>query len=234
MKICILGDIHGRTIWKQIIEKENPDKIIFLGDYVATHDNISAAEQINNLNEILSYKEDSSDKVILLRGNHCLQHLGYYWASCSGLNYEVYQYMSENSFKERFLNLTQWIYIDKNLKTVFSHAGISSVWMNNAHVDNIYNINQLKPSELFAFIPDSLYDYYGNSVTQPPVWIRPQTLCTCNIKDWDQVVGHTPVKQDIINMKESTKYKRNIWLCDALGINKYLIINNGIFIPSKL
>ena len=70
MKICILGDIHGRTIWKQIIEKENPDKIIFLGDYVATHDNISAVEQINNLNEILSYKEDSSDKVILLRGNH--------------------------------------------------------------------------------------------------------------------------------------------------------------------
>lgn len=234
MKICILGDIHGRTIWKQIIEKENPDKIIFLGDYVATHDNISAAEQINNLNEILSYKEDNSDKVILLRGNHDVQHLGYYWASCSGLNYEVYQYMSENSFKEHFLNLTQWIYIDENLKTIFSHAGISSVWMNNAHVDNIYNINQLKPSELFAFIPDSLYDYYGNSVTQPPVWIRPQTLCTCNIKDWDQVVGHTPVKQDIINMKESTKYKRNIWLCDALGINKYLIINNGIFIPSKL
>lgn len=234
MKICILGDIHGRTIWKQIIEKENPDKIIFLGDYVATHDNISAAEQINNLNEILSYKEDNSDKVILLRGNHCLQHLGYHWASCSGLNYEVYQYMSKNSFKEHFLNLTQWVYIDENLKTIFSHAGISSVWMNNAHVDNIYNINQLKPSELFAFIPDSLYDYYGNSVTQPPVWIRPQTLCTCNIKDWDQVVGHTPVKQDIINMKESTKYKRNIWLCDALGINKYLIINNGIFIPSKL
>ena len=142
--------------------------------------------------------------------------------------------MSENSFKERFLNLTQWVYIDENLKTVFSHAGISSVWMNNAHVDNIYNINQLKPSELFAFIADSPYDYYGNSVTQPPVWIRPQTLCTCNIKDWDQVVGHTPVKQDIINIKESTKYKRNIWLCDALGINKYLIINNGIFIPSKL
>ena len=34
MKIIILGDIHGRTIWKQIIEKENPDKIIFLGDTI--------------------------------------------------------------------------------------------------------------------------------------------------------------------------------------------------------
>lgn len=40
MKILILGDIHGRTIWKQIIENENPDKIIFLGDYVSTHEDI--------------------------------------------------------------------------------------------------------------------------------------------------------------------------------------------------
>ena len=70
MKILVLGDIHGRTIWKNIIEKENPDKIIFLGDYVSTHDNISADQQLSNLNNILNYKEESSDKVILLRGNH--------------------------------------------------------------------------------------------------------------------------------------------------------------------
>ena len=54
MKILVLGDIHGRTIWKDIIEKENPDKIIFLGDYVSTHDNISADQQLSNLNNILN------------------------------------------------------------------------------------------------------------------------------------------------------------------------------------
>ena len=80
MKILVLGDIHGRTIWKDIIKKENPDKVIFLGDYVATHDNISSKEQIANLEEILAYKEANSSKVILLRGNHDIQHLGYYWA----------------------------------------------------------------------------------------------------------------------------------------------------------
>ena len=53
MKILILGDIHGRTIWKDIIEKESPDKVIFLGDYVSTHDNISADQQLSNLNNIL-------------------------------------------------------------------------------------------------------------------------------------------------------------------------------------
>lgn len=70
MKTLALGDIHGKTIWKDIIKKENPDKVIFLGDYVTTHEGISSEQQISNLEEILTYKEENSDKVILLRGNH--------------------------------------------------------------------------------------------------------------------------------------------------------------------
>ena len=50
--------------------------------------------------------------------------------------------------------------------------------------------------------------------------------------EWDQVVGHTPVKK-ITNIKESTKNKQNIWLCDALQYNEYLIIENGKFSPKK-
>lgn len=233
MKILVLGDIHGRTIWKDIIEKENPDKVIFLGDYVSTHDNISADQQLSNLNNILNYKEENSDKVILLRGNHDIQHLGYYWARCSGLDPKVMNYMAEESFREYFLKLTQWIYIDENIKTIFSHAGISSIWMDNSNINSIYDINKLEPNELFAFTPNSTHDYYGDSVTQPPIWIRPQALYECNIADWDQVVGHTPVIKDIINIREFTKNNRNIWLCDALNISKYLIIDNNEFIPSE-
>lgn len=233
MKILVLGDIHGRSIWKDIIEKENPDKIIFLGDYVSTHENFSAKQQLSNLEDILNYKEENSDKVILLRGNHDIQHLGYYWAKCSGYYLTICQYMSESNFKERFLKLTQWIYIDENLKTIFSHAGVSQIWMDNSKIKSIYEINNLEPSELFEFNPESFYDYYGDSVTQPPIWIRPQALYECNIADWDQVVGHTPVIKDIINIREFTKNNRNIWLCDALNISKYLIIDNNEFIPSE-
>ena len=70
MRTLVLGDIHGKTIWKDIIKKENPDKVIFLGDYVTTHEGISSEAQIANLEEILDYKEANSSKVILLRGNH--------------------------------------------------------------------------------------------------------------------------------------------------------------------
>ena len=70
MKTLALGDIHGKTIWKDIIKKENPDRVIFLGDYVTTHEGISSKIQIANLEEILDYKESNYEKVILLRGNH--------------------------------------------------------------------------------------------------------------------------------------------------------------------
>lgn len=223
--ILVLGDIHGRTIWKDIIDAENPDLIIFLGDYVTTHEYISSSQQIVNLEAILQYKEENPNKVILLRGNHDLQQLCYYWAECSGFDYEVANYMREN--KDRFLSLTQWIYIYNNI--VFSHAGISSVWLNNIGCA-VEDINNLQPSELFAFTPNHFSDTYGTSVTQPLTWIRPQTLATCNIIDYDQIIGHTPAKK-IVNMKECTKQNRNILLCDTLGHREYLIIEDNEFIP---
>ena len=227
MKVLVLSDIHGRTIWKEILNKESPDFVIFLGDYVSSHDDISAEQQTSNLEEILLYKESNLDKVILLRGNHDLCELGYSWAECYPNEPKVREVMSQPEFKERFLNLTQWIYISDELKTIFSHAGISQVWMDNiAHIQDVHEINSLEPSELFGFTPDSLLDRHGDSKTQPPTWIRPQALCRCNIKGWDQVVGHTPVK-NITNIKQSAKYNQNIWLCDALGVGQYLVIDNN-------
>ena len=229
-KILVLGDTHGRPFWKEIIEKENPDKIIFLGDYVLTHEGISAEQQLSNLEEILTYKENNPDKVILLRGNHDTQHLGYYWAECSGWDGQVWGVMSQSEFKERFLKLTQWVYIDEELETIFSHAGVSDVWMKNSEIDSVHDINSLEPSELFRFTPNYYGDCYGDSETQPPVWIRPQALCKCNVKGWDQVVGRTPVRT-IINVGKSAKGKQNIWLCDALGVKQYLVIDNNEFQP---
>lgn len=233
MKTLVLGDIHGRTIWKDIIEKENPDKVIFLGDYVSTHEGISSDQQIEELYAILDYKDNNPDKVILLRGNHDMQHLGFYWASCSGLNMRVLQYMSTNDVKGWYLSLTQWVYIDEELKTIFSHAGVSTVWMDKiAKISDVHEINNLEPSEKFGFCDNNPFDCCGESETQPPTWIRPYTLATCNVPGWDQVVGHTP-QPGISKMYKNCKGKHIIWLCDALGSGNYLTIEDGEFIPKK-
>lgn len=234
MKYLILGDVHGRTIWKDIIDKEVPDKIIFLGDYVSSHEGIDSDQQIEELYAILDYKENNPDKVILLRGNHDMQHLGYYWAECSGLNMRVLQYMSTNDVRGWYLSLTQWVYIDEELKTIFSHAGVSTVWMEKvAKITSIYDINSMEPDKKFGFTSNRFSDYCGESPTQPPTWIRPRTLATCNVEGYDQVVGHTP-QEGISKMKENCKAKQTIWLCDSLGFGNYLVIENGEFIPRKL
>lgn len=72
MKIIVIADIHGRSIWKEIISKENDfDSVIFLGDYFDTHGGgYSANRQIENFKDIIAYKKANMDKVTLLIGNH--------------------------------------------------------------------------------------------------------------------------------------------------------------------
>lgn len=249
MKTLVLGDIHGRLLWYDIVKHENPDKIIFLGDYVSTHERISSDQQLSNLEDILDFKAKNDDKVILLRGNHDMQHLGYYWAECSGYDRAVAVYMSSPEVRDRFLKLTNWIHIDNNI--IFSHAGISSVWLNSVeqfilskqgsqYDDDSIDIeillgliNDIQPCELFGFTPDSSFDYCGDSETQPLTWIRPDTLCFCNVKGYDQVIGHT-VTGKIVNMQQATRGKQNIWLCDSLKYGNYLIIEDGKYITKNL
>lgn len=252
-KILCLGDTHGRTLWKEIIEKEHPSLIIFLGDYVSTHGLETADQQFRNLYDILRFKEKWGDKCVLLRGNHDNQHLGYYWAECSGWNQEVYEKMQ--TIKDYFLECTQWIYPlqvgDKFI--IFSHAGISNAWYdmikrNHPEVSCMSDINKLAPSEDFGFIPNSSFDYSGDSITQSCTWIRPRALVNDMPEGIIQVVGHTPIKGECLNLLaeirknktegsnslEKIKDIPDLWLCDAIGNRSYLIIEDGEFKPKTL
>lgn len=223
--------------WEPIIEKENPDLTIFLGDYVSTHGLITEKQQIDNLERILQYKEENPDTVILLRGNHDCESL-FYWAECYPATGEfVKTFMRLN--EERFLNNTQWIYLYKNI--CFSHAGVSSIWMYNNKIKSLEDINTLEPSEIFAFT-GKMSDFTGVSSTQPPTWIRPWTLVDCGYKGVIHVVGHTSVKPGIRNIKEEYVKQGfskeeldqlvDVWCCDQLP-REYLIINNDKFIVKK-
>lgn len=105
--------------------------------------------------------------------------------------------------------------------------------MKNSKIDSVHDINSLVPSELFGFIPNYYGDYSGDSETQPPVWIRPQALCECNVKGWDQVVGHTPFQKGICHT-HNTIGQSEIWFCDALSVKQYLVIDNNKFQPKIL
>ena len=238
-KILVLGDIHGRDCWKDIIERENPDNVIFLGDYVSSHEGISIEDQIENLKEILDYKEANPDMVTLLRGNHDMEALGYYWAECYP-NFGS-TWLMQN--KDRFLKDTQWLVEDDDV--VFSHAGISQRWYDDMvakyNITSISDINNIEPNEMFGFSPCKMSDYTGTSATQPLTWIRPVGLIEYGIQDKIHVVGHSTIRHIVELYDELHKNdpenadmcKCHVWLCDCLP-DEYLIIDNGKFIPKSL
>lgn len=73
-KILILPDIHGRQFWKKAVEEwsNKVNKIIFLGDYLDSYpdEGITRKNAIRNFEEIIDYKINNKDKVVLLLGNH--------------------------------------------------------------------------------------------------------------------------------------------------------------------
>ena len=258
MKTIVFGDIHGRSIWKDIIKIEgDADRYVFLGDYVGTHDrNMTSEQQIDNLNDLLNWADEMNkyipDSVILLRGNHDMQHLGYSWAECSGLDWHVQDKMMK--IKDRFLDATQWVYVDNNI--VYSHAGLSNVWMERNELTDPIQVNALEPSKLFGFTPCKLSDYCGDSVTQPPTWIRPWGLFQNAFGDYTYIVGHTTyphityVKEEMLNgymgsyadsdcpldedVIQRIKDANEIIVCDTLGSGEYLIVENEQFTIGKV
>ena len=70
MKTIIIGDIHGRDAWKQIINQEqDADRVIFVGDYFDSFD-VPGLIQIQNFQDIIEFKTTSKSEVVLLIGNH--------------------------------------------------------------------------------------------------------------------------------------------------------------------
>lgn len=246
MKILILGDIHGRPFWRNIISKEKPDLTIFLGDYVTTHELYTPQQQLEELVAILDYKEQNPNNVILLRGNHDLDGLNYYWASCYPSAADVQGEMAKDKpLGKRFLKNSQWLYgmTVAGKPTVCAHAGVSTEWLKqelNMNKLDVAAINAMEPNEHFGFT-GGRWDNYGTDPQQSCVWIRPQTLSKYHVPGWDQIVGHTGTHVGCIssNMLEQDGDRQVegsdvLWMCDALQQKAYLIIEDDKYIPRTL
>ena len=75
MKILVLGDVHARSEVFDILDREidQVDLVIFLGDFVSTHDRVTEEEQIRVCDELWKIKEANPAKVVILRANHDTQ-----------------------------------------------------------------------------------------------------------------------------------------------------------------
>lgn len=216
-KILVIGDIHGNDIWKEIVAQNQFDVCVFLGDYFDDWD-IPVPEQIENFKNILAFKKEHNDRVVLLLGNHDYHYL------VTGERYSGYNAIRATDIRE-VLNqnheLLQFAWGFKNY--LFTHAGLTKTWAERFNVPLSSNaaivahaINEV-PLSAFAFARDGM-DPSGDDKVQGPTWVRPTSLVQDKPDNLVQVVGHTTVTA-IQNFKEA-----NVFLCDALRSNEFMQI----------
>ena len=163
MKTVILGDTHGRPLWKQIVVDEQPDRVIFIGDYFDAYDDFTAAEQMWNFEQIINFKESGKAEVIILVGNHDYHYIRgvyeHYSGYQSGARPAIEQLLEDNKHHMQMC-YQMGIFI-------FSHAGISKTWLENQKwnsedfvTDYVNDLWKYKPNA-FKFVG---LDPYGDDI----------------------------------------------------------------------
>ncbi len=237
MKTIVLGDTHGRSNWKLAVYQDKPDRVIFIGDYFDSFD-ISGVEQIANFKEIIKYKEDNPQvEVILLIGNHdhhYFPEVGYTGTSGfqRGIAPSITQVVDENRHH------LQMAYGFDNY--LFTHAGISPVFMDEVFGENDWSIENVVVdlNEMFRYKPRAFdfngFESSGDNTTQTPIWIRPRSLMAANKKhpkglkkDYIQIVGHTEMKRIDLEGSDQFTGGRYYFIDTMDTTGQYLVIQDN-------
>ncbi len=221
MRIITVGDIHGRDYWKEI----NPDEydlIIFIGDYVDSFTH-SGMQCLENLREIVKFKETYGDKVVLLLGNHDIHYMytDTQWRG-SGFDSEMLYY-----YKHIFSNHYYFQYAFQIKNFLWTHAGVNKCWFNEyipkAPLETLAEtINDLV---INRYVREALFNVgYGRkgSGFGGPIWGGRIEMYRDPLPNFTQIVGHTPVKK--IEKEISKDDNSTVYYTDCLKDTKDFLI----------
>lgn len=200
--ILIIPDVHGRKFWHKAIELiDSVDKVVFLGDYLDPYldEGISRLDAIKEFKEIIKFKIDHPDKVVLLLGNHDCSYCFNFGSATR------YDYSHAHEIKELFnqnINLFELFYKKDNY--LFSHAGITNYWL-KTYFDgkSINEFLTLNKEDIIPYLWTSSYLRGGNDFTGSIIWsdVREDN----RESTFYQVFGHTQL--------ESNPIITNQWAC---------------------
>lgn len=241
--IITIGDLHGRSHWKNFEDIDflmpaephaagfgafvpEYDYYVFLADYVDSFTKTNM-DIIDNLLELIRFKNLYPNNVILLWGNHDVE----YWRNTpwtkgnigiSGfrpeIHYQLYEIFNRN------VELFQLAFQYKNY--LCTHAGVHFGWYhfvfkkaikNDPYIeitDNMTIAEEL--NEAFLHRLPCLFDvdFYrgGSKRVGDPLWCDKQLTSKKPLKNMHQIVGHTPVDK----IKTIVANGGSITYCDVL------------------
>lgn len=226
MSILIIPDLHGRSFWKKTIEEyiDKVEKVIILGDYLDPYpwEGITRKEAITNFDEVIAFKSEHKDKVVLLLGNHDFPYIdkrNFYTRS---------RYDSSNAWHiegmfHSHISLFQLAHEEyiNGKRYLFTHAGLLPQWYDK-HKDligelTVDNLNKLydTPQGIRALCEVSRYrggwDRHGSIVWCDLIEMTEETQRSKEVENlsvndklpWDyQVFGHSQQEKHPIITKE--------------------------------
>ena len=240
----IIPDIHGRTFWKNAVSQyeDKVEKIIFLGDYLDPYpdEGITRKGAIRNFEEIIDYKTNNKDKVVLLLGNHDLHYWSKEFHTRSRYDSSNAYHIIEDfkTYKSLFELAHEEIIGDK--KYLFSHAGLMNSWVerNKKVIDDItpdsltrllYSANGIR-----TLTDESSYRTWFGEDSGSIVWSDVREKIDLDdsleyniipnddsiVKEYDyQIFGHTQQNKDpIITDKWACLDCRKAFILDENGV----------------
>nr|ARK09098.1 hypothetical protein A6C57_01505 [Fibrella sp. ES10-3-2-2] len=204
-----IGDVHGRHHWQSVVKTwlDHADLIVFLGDYLDTHDPRMTSERINaNFRAIIKLKQQHPDKIRLHLGNHDF----YYFYNNplyigSGYREDIADEWHDLLQKNRDL----FRLASRFDQTLASHAGFTNWWIKQFQhtyekkMRHPLDMNDLVPALnacLKTVSPDQFTNLIatvglkrgGFSPSGGPIWCDQRELQADPLVGFNQTVGHTP------------------------------------------
>ncbi len=233
--MLVIGDVHGSKFWKNIVNQHlDEDYIVFVGDYVDSHNAMSNSKMLKNLLDIIKFKEKYPDKVKLLLGNHDIH---YYFINNtyrgSGFNFDM-MFEFNTIFKNK-KHLFQVAFMYEN--TIVSHAGITNRLYQSVESDYKDALdlgwgdgnehNTIADKFNFLFNISSKYLFYigdergGLDPFSGIFWAGMKELCEDYLVGYNQVIGHTHLAEKTIKNYDDI----TLTFIDTGNENAYHLIN---------
>lgn len=217
--IVAIGDVHGLTNWKEIVANHPNDRIVFLGDYCDPYHAVSNFDILDNLLDIIAFKTERQDDVVLLLGNHDMHYLYEGFPIGTRFNEGIAELIGA-LFKDR-RDYFQFAYQENDL--LFTHAGVTDSWWKNyfkgetgPDAPSIADqLNKPSPEQLDAMFMVG-YARGGDTPCGGIFWADASELKTDAIEGIHQIVGHTKTA-DI----KTFVGKGKVTFCDCLENGEY-------------
>lgn len=206
-KVLFIGDIHGRTDWRETALEgmKKFQEVVFLGDYLDSF-NISSALQIDNFQQFLSLIKKKGGTALL--GNHDYAYI-HGFSMISGYQHsQAHRYQQMLNENKDFFKIA-WGYRDEKEKyTLATHAGLTQTFWNRyvipetepgGFVWNLTegNVKDLEIHEILNYLKDKkslmwkVGSMRGGGGTPGPLWADILELLEDPMGGINQVVGHT-------------------------------------------